>query len=107
LHIQESLDVTDYDRGPVDAVTPTMKDNQQQLVDCDKFELRRIVGGETSMAGDDRCHLVSIIDGKATLTYEGCEMTLDLGQTVLLPAKLNRCELKLDGATALWMSPPT
>lgn len=106
LHIKESLNVTDYDRGPVDAVVPVVDGNQEQLVDCDKFQLTRVVGGEVAIGGDDRCHLISIIEGNAKLLHPNGETTIGVGDTVLLPAAMNECRLVLGKATAMWMSPP-
>ena len=106
LHIKESLEVTDYDRGPVDAVVPSVDGNQQRLVDCDKFQLTRMVGGEVTIGGDDRCHLISIIGGEGKLIYPGGETTVALGDTILLPAALSQTQLVLGEATAMRMSPP-
>ena len=89
LHIQESLEVTDYERGPVAPQTPEpIGDGAERLVACDKFVLdrRTLTDAGQTAGGDDRFHLLSAIDGDAELHCDGEKTAMPLGTTVLLPA---------------------
>ena len=105
LHIESSLDVTDYQRGPVNPVTPRCAENLETLVQCDRFDLHRATGNVT-IGDDDRCHLVSLIDGQGRLEFGGESTVLESGQTFLLPAAMSACQLRINQGVALWMSPP-
>lgn len=96
LHTQQSLEVTDYQRGPVDPQTPQPTDTSgtERLVECDKFILdrtRRSDALELELA--ERFHLLSVIAGG--LTLEACDNTIELqlGQTVLVPASCGSVRL--------------
>jgi len=108
LHVAEALAVIDDRRGPVDPVLPQPTDRPQveRLVACDKFVLDRWrLKGAAVVGGDDRFHILSVLDGAARL--EGLEGPLRRGQTVLLPACLGPCALESqDGAVLLEMYLP-
>jgi len=118
LHIQQSLAVTDYTRGPVPPIRRPDGD-PEPLVQCDKFTLRRLqspAGGRPEsgsdshqLAGDDRCHLLACITGDATLDGPGVggqPFRLSKGQTVLLPAAMQEVFLNVPpAASVLWMTP--
>ena len=89
LHVEQSLDTIDYQRGPVSprAPQPTDRPHVEQLVACDKFLLDRWrLDGAEPCGGDERFHILSIVDGAATVTCEGQRHKLVRGGTVLLPA---------------------
>lgn len=89
LHIQESLDVIDYERGPVAAQTPqpTDRPHVERLVDCDKFVLDRWqLDGPQPCGGDERFHLLAVVDGAAKVTSERVSHQLCRGNTILVPA---------------------
>lgn len=111
LHIDQSLDATDFERGPVNPihhqVTSAVDSPVRTLVECEKFCLRRVTEGETKIGGDDRCHLVSVISGSSTLMHGETKTTLSLGETIVLPAATAQGRLCVDsGSEALWISPP-
>jgi len=89
LHIEQGLNVIDYQKGPVNAVQPqaTAADHIQRLVECDKFVLDRwSFDGEHSIGGDDRCHVLAVLEGSATLDGDPLGRPIEKGHTVLLPA---------------------
>jgi mannose-6-phosphate isomerase len=97
LHIDEALAVIDYSRGPVPPQTPCPADQagRQQLVNCDAFVLDRLTSaGGFVLGGDDRCHLVTVIDGALRATGDATAEPLQRGDTMLLPAAAGavRCE---------------
>ncbi len=104
LHLQQSLGVTDYDRGPVGPVqTPGSDGGTEKLVECDKFTLRRISSTAT-VGGDGRCHLLTLPAGTARLTWPGGRTRMTAGDSVLLPAAMDELQVNTDSAV-LWMTP--
>lgn len=107
LHIDQSLEVTDYDSGPVAARRANdTKPALQTVVACDKFVLRVMTLGEDTIGGDDKFHIVTVPRGRATLVDPlGTTTQLSTGQSVLLPAAMGRCELSVaDQDTAVLTS---
>lgn len=88
LHIEQSLAVTDFQRGPVAPQTPERRPGGlERLVQCEKFVLeRRTVGEPTEIEADDRFRLLTVIEGEARLEQQAATRPLPLGQTVLLPS---------------------
>lgn len=107
LHVEQSLDVSDYDRGPVDPIRKPLASGTDELVSCDKFVLRRVHQSSPTIAGDDQCHLVTVIDGSATLVSRDEVTQLSTGESVLIPAASGEMQLKSKEATCLWMTPPS
>jgi mannose-6-phosphate isomerase len=104
LHIEQSLDVIDFGRGPVDPQTPQPTDRKHiaRLVDCDKFILDRWQFMEpVRIGGDNRFHIIAILHGAVDLLCDPDQQTLRLGDTLLLPASHPRCFLIPDGPTTL------
>lgn len=105
LHIEQSLAVTDFDRGPVAPQTPqpTGEPGIECLVECDKFVLtrgRRDTPYELDLA--NRFHLVSVVEGTLSVRSGTGSVDLPKGQTVLLPAVCGAVELVPTG-TAQWL----
>lgn len=89
LHIEQSLAVTDYARGPVTPQRPVAiaVTGRERLVECDKFILDRCTLHEpTTFGGDERFHLLVPIGGAINLAGDASCETLSLGNTCLLPA---------------------
>ena len=100
LHIAESLAVTDYSRGPVDAQQPTTTDSpgRERLVDCDKFVLDRLTFAKPqALGGDDRFHLLVPLAGAITVSGDAVAEPLTLGQTCLVPAAASPVNLMPSG----------
>ena len=106
LHIQEGVAVTDFQRGPVAPQIPqaTTSENVEQLVHCDKFVLDRVtVNEQSSLGGDDSCHIIAVLEG--TITLEG--VTACAGETLLVPASCGAVSVTAqDAATLLDMYLP-
>lgn len=89
LHIAESLEVTDYARGPVEPQTPqsTGEAGVERLVECDKFVLDRSTRTKPLMLDlANRFHLLATLDGVVEIATSGFSMILPKGQTTLIPA---------------------
>ena len=108
LHIEQSLDVSDYESGPVQ---PKRSDRSvsgwQSLVRCDKFELRSLEQGADIIGGDGKFHILTIPRGSATINGDGQTVRLDRGQSILLPAASKECSISVEkDSTALTATTP-
>ena len=89
LHIQEALDVIDFDRGPVEPEPPELTNDTatERLVQCEKFILdRHSIDDPIEIDNDERFHIISVIEGAVELTKDPAGCPLRVGETVLLPA---------------------
>jgi mannose-6-phosphate isomerase len=103
LHIRESLEVIDYDRGPVRPERPKLRSpGVEQLVACEKFILdRRTFSGTAELGGDDRFHILSVVDGQISLANDPSAKPLTRGETALLPASCGAVAAAGSSATLL------
>ncbi|MEM6776411.1 MAG: type I phosphomannose isomerase catalytic subunit [Planctomycetota bacterium] len=108
LHIDASLDVTDYAQGPVRAVDPvlvTEHPRRELLVRCDQFELVRctIPEGETAtIGGSGGCQLITVVEG--AMTIEG--RVWSTGDSGLCPAGGESVQVVAKSPSVfLWMKP--
>jgi mannose-6-phosphate isomerase len=97
LHLKQSLEVTDYHSGPVSArrSDPSMP-GLQTVVSCDKFVLRVMEQGTASIAGDGKFHVITVPRGEASLRWQSSEQPLSAGQSLLLPAAMDSCQIAVD-----------
>lgn len=95
LHIQQSLDVTDFQRGPIAAkrAQPNLP-RWQEVVHSDKFTLQVLNSGSGQIGGDNRFHILTVPKGFAVLQTEEEEYTLTTGQSLLLPAAMPTCTIE-------------
>ncbi|MEM6363486.1 MAG: type I phosphomannose isomerase catalytic subunit [Planctomycetota bacterium] len=104
LHIEQSLAVMDYSRGPVHPIVPAATTTIKQiepLVRCDKFELDRIqldVGQNITIGNSDRCEIACLTSGTAD--------DLQPGDSWLIPAASGPMTVQAnDALTLLTMRP--
>jgi len=104
LHVEQSLDVVNYDRGPVNPQLPQSNvekaiDDQdstqcQQLVACDKFVLNRWTSSKPiSLGGDNRFRIIAITEGSAQVENDPAGKPLALAETMLIPASTGSTRL--------------
>jgi mannose-6-phosphate isomerase len=89
LHVREALDTIDFRRGPVTPQRPQPTDQPQRerLVACDKFVLDRWrLDAPVAADGNDRFHILSVVEGEATVVAGADQERLPRGNTILLPA---------------------
>ncbi len=108
LHLEQGLEVADYDSGPVH---PRRCDPHsagwQSIVECNKFLLRIMLAGQDVIAGDGKFHIVTVPRGQATLHSDGVVTRLTTGATALLPAASSPCEVSVTaGGTLMGMCLP-
>lgn len=113
LHLDQAIEVTNYDRGPVRFQTPQPLESAgaERLVDCDKFLMDRFAGtSETRIGGDGRFHILTVVMGKTQIRCaDQPAMELSLGETTLLPASVGAITLtgQTEDTIVLRMSVPT
>ncbi len=95
LHIEQSLATIDYNRGPVDAQMPQrVSAGRERLVACDQFVLDRVtLDGPTTIGGDDRFHVLCVVDGAASAANDPVRAPLAVGDVALAPAAAGAIEL--------------
>jgi len=95
LHIDQSLDVTDYSIGPIEPQVPQSDpDGLKTLVQCDKFVLRQAdlnpaaPHAQTVFVGGDHApHIMTVVRGSVTIDdSDGYQATATVGQSALIPA---------------------
>ncbi len=105
LHVDQALECIDYEYGPVAAQRPKSTDlaNVQRLVDCEKFVLDRVrIQGSHCAGGDDRCHILAVLEGVVRVAGDPLPEALTIGGVTLLPAELGAIELQAaEGAVLL------
>lgn len=96
LHIDEALEVIDFDYGPVHPIDPepTGRKSVTRLVSCDKFLMDHWrINTAQSLRCDQRCHIVSVLRGTVRVAGDRSRQPLTKGDTVLLPASLEQVEV--------------
>ena len=104
LHIKAALDVIDYDAGPVHLQVPqvTGRTFVERLAACDKFILDRWSLNEAAATGgDDRFHLIAVIDGCVEVDHDASGQAMLRGESMLVPASCGKCELRPTGDAVL------
>jgi mannose-6-phosphate isomerase len=98
LHVEEAMKAIDYSAVEIGPQKPQAIGNPsvEQLVACDKFILDRWTwSGAQRIGGDDRFHIISVIQGEMAIqaSRSDAELTLRRGETALLPASLGGASL--------------
>jgi len=104
LHIEEALATIDFARGPVapQRPQPIGEPGRERLVACDKFVLDRLsIVAPTTVGGDDRFHLLAVIEGAVRAVDSRGSHQLALGATALAPAAAGPIELAAQGRTTV------
>lgn len=104
LHIDEALAVIDFARGPVDPVEPqaTERPHVSRLVTCEQFILERMtLAAPEPVGGDQRFHLLAVIEGAALVDGDPTGRPLAKGDTLLLPAAVGAVTVRPLGSAVL------
>jgi mannose-6-phosphate isomerase len=97
LHIAQALEVIDFQHGPVAAQRPqlTNRPGVERLVECDKFVLDRWkLSGTGAVGGDQRCHILSVLEGSIEIEGDPVARPLERGGVALLPAELGAVNIQ-------------
>jgi len=111
LHIQQALQVTDYDRGPVDPqpTTPTNDPRVSELVHCNKFRIRHwtLSNDSNTIHTEGAFRLLMVTKGKMLVAKDATNEPLERGQTILIPACCQATVLTCDQSCEfLEIAPP-
>ncbi len=104
LHIEQGLAAIDFSAIEVMPRTPqpSSEPNCECLVACEKFVLNRWrIARETQIGGDNRFHILCVVQGKTRLTSGAEAIELPHGQTVLIPARIPAVNLQTVDGTAV------
>lgn len=102
IHVEESIECTDFNRGPVSPVTPIPLCEQshdfEELVRCSYFVIRRHRAVESfEVRMSDQFRILMFLEGTAIVNTPGGSIPARLGTTVLIPAESNRVEIVPNG----------
>jgi mannose-6-phosphate isomerase len=89
LHVAQALAAMRLPQGPVTPQQPRVIGSQgrQRLVECEKFVLDRwVLASPGALGGDDRCHALTVLQGKAHVEGDASAEPLCRGQSMVLPA---------------------
>jgi mannose-6-phosphate isomerase len=113
LHIEEGLASINWRQGPVQPVRvpgftldaapkQPVERHRQSLVRCCYFELEFVRDTRAFSCGEPgRLHLLLVVGGGGTLTSDGEEVPLSIGQVWLLPAALPAAQARPQGSLAV------
>lgn len=97
LHIKQSLDVIDFESGPVSPITPVpMTDAAAAftLVDCNKFTLQRYTcSAPESIFTRGTFQMIAVLSGAIRVASEPSGRVMRKGDTMLVPACMERIEI--------------
>lgn len=103
LHIEQSLEVIDFDDGPRQLQQPVRIDEyRENLVTCDKFVLDRVSGsgGSIPLQNAGHMHFVTSPASAVTLSWAGGQQELSKGQSAILPAAMPEASLQVPVGSA-------
>ncbi|MEZ5940518.1 MAG: type I phosphomannose isomerase catalytic subunit [Planctomycetaceae bacterium] len=105
LHLDLALEATNFNLGPVNPVTPLIvegDESHQRLVATQHFVVDRHLGAKTwAPAEDNRPHVLIQLAGYSTVTTRDDECSLQLGETVVLPASRPEATVMSDESSIL------
>jgi mannose-6-phosphate isomerase len=104
LHVEQGLDAVDFRRGPVgpQQPRPTERPEVSRLVECERFILDRWkFAAPMAAGGDNRCHIIVVIEGTVRIEGDPSAAALSRGGTALLPASLGAVQLNPVGPAVL------
>lgn len=111
LHLEEALESTDFDRGPVNPVLPRSEPivggTRERLVTSPYFAIERLtLHGPSEIGRDDRFTILIGLEGNVSIEHaEGSvAVALNFGQTALLPAAIEGCRVVPRGGSAVLLT---
>ena len=106
LHIEQALDVIDFERGPVEFVSSpkSVSKEPRTLVACDKFTLQEFSQPGTYELPSMQLAIITVPIGQAVVKAGPNAVSLDRGQTVLVPFACQSTTLELPPDTTVLVS---
>jgi mannose-6-phosphate isomerase len=99
LHISQSLESINFERGPVDRIKPELEPlagegTRERLCRSPYFALERLrIKLPATVGQPDRFTILMGLEGSCDVLNGGAPIRLDAGTTLLLPAALGACEI--------------
>ena len=99
LHIDQALESIEFERGPVEPITPKVDalpsgNAREHLSHSAYFALERLTLRSSDFVGrPDRFTILMGLAGSFDVRHKGESERVEFGQTVLLAAELGRCEI--------------
>lgn len=93
LHIEQALQCIDFSFGPVSPFAPRQLDGlSEELIQTEHFVWRRhrLTSTPFRMPEEDRCRIVSLIDGHAQIVSSSGRESLAVGESLVIPAACDR-----------------
>lgn len=102
IHVEQSLACIDFQRGPVQPVSPVLLSCQghhfEELVRCPYFVIRRHqTVNPFPLKLDDRFRILMLLNGSAQLQSSNGDLAVRTGTTVLLPADVDAVTVLPEG----------
>jgi mannose-6-phosphate isomerase len=107
LHLGEAMESIDFDRGPVGPLSPVAEPiagggTCERLSRSPYFALERFTLVKPALVGiADRFTIVMGLKGTSIVEHAGNRVPLEFGQTLLIPAALDRCEIAPRGEATI------
>ena len=89
LHIDQALDVIDFQAAPVAPQQPValFEEHAVRLIECDKFILDRwTISTDVTLPSDQRFHILYVVEGELEITGDPEPTPITAGHTLLMPA---------------------
>jgi len=108
LHIEQALEVIDFDRGPVDPIrTDSIGiDRIETLVQCDKFRLMRLSKPQSYELDLSTCNVIAVPQGTASLETPHGQIELRMGQSALVPHACGQAKVTLSSDSTVLVAEP-
>jgi mannose-6-phosphate isomerase len=107
LHFREAMESIDFDRGPVNPISPVALPiagggTRERLARSPYFAIERLTLVQPAPVGAaDRFTIVMGLKGTSIVEHGGARVPLEFGQTLLLPAAIEQCEIAPRGEATL------
>ncbi len=109
LHVDHALAVTDFDRGPVEpiriasAASPTAE--YHSLISCEQFVLERYrIHQPITLSNQGSFQILAVTNGQVLIDQDPSGLSLDRGETILIPACMEEVVVKPANAPAEFLT---
>ena len=88
LHVEQSLQATNYDLGPIFPCQPQphADDRARTIVGCDKFVMRTWKTQHPVQFNDNQLRLLAVTAGQISVSDDASDLPLKFADTIMLPA---------------------
>lgn len=113
LHIEQALQCIDFSLGPVSPLVPRRLDANngltEELIQTEHFAWRRhmLSGSPFQLPTDDRCRILSLIDGHVQIVSSSGREPLAAGHSLVIPATCGSVVIEPTSAAVLLEAMPS